>query len=153
MKDYISNRLMKYIENNIKIKNKSVLVVVKGIKVDILKKIKLEKLLSTELEISIQELKKLKGQLLIETISRFQQSTLDIFWCTYEEYLVLDNEILSMYYDIRILKNNLYEKQFPCIYKIDNIEIIEQFLDIDQNIDDEIQNNDNIDIFTEFYGE
>lgn len=152
MKDYISNRLMKYIENNIKIKNKSVLVVVKGIKVDILKKIKLEKLLSTELEISIQELKKLKGQLLIETISRFQQSTLDIFWCTYEEYLVLDNEILSMYYDIRILKNNLYEKQFPCIYKIDNIEIIEQFLDIDQNIDDEIQNNENIDIFTEFYG-
>ena len=152
MGDYILNAFQQYMNNIQNINDRNILIVTKGWEKKYLNQIKLEKFFSISLDISIQELSSLKPKLLIETTERYVNSKdKNIrFWCTYEEYLLLE-EIISMYFDIKIIKNNLYDKQFPCVYSIKKFELIEEFLNGDKYDNQDIKSCD-YDDFTYFYG-
>ena len=154
MENYIMDKFVNFLDGKVSINEKNILMVIKGWSKKDIKEITLDKFLTASIDISIQKLYNLKSQLLVEAIGQYTNniSKPKIFWCTYEEYLLLDNDILSMYFDIKIIKNNLYEKQFPCIYDIEEIDIIEEFLNSDNYTSEEIEKNSNLNIFIEFYG-
>ena len=154
MENYIMDKFVNFLDGKVSINEKNILMVIKGWSKKDIKEITLDKFLTASIDISIQNLYNLKSQLLVEAIGQYTNniSKPKIFWCTYEEYLLLDNDILSMYFDIKIIKNNLYEKQFPCIYDIEEIDIIEEFLNSDNYTSEEIEKNSNLNIFIEYYG-
>lgn len=107
--------------------DKPVLFVLKGFERDFFQNVPAEKLLSIGLDVSIQELKEAKAQLLPEVFQKIGSVAKErMYWCTFEEMITLDAEILSLYFQMIILKNNLYHQTFPCLYSIEKAEELYQ---------------------------
>lgn len=76
----------------------------------------------------------------------------EYFWLTYEE-LILSYDQIKLNFDIKILDNNLYNKQYPYQGLISDIETIftEYFLHVDEAIEN--KKNEEFAQITEFYGD
>ncbi|QUO41812.1 ATP-dependent DNA helicase RecQ [Brevibacillus composti] len=133
--------------------NKPVLLVFKGFQYDFFKGVKLEKLLSLPLSIDITELDNSKAALLPEIFQKIGSIKDQATWCTFEEYLVLGEEILSLYFTIVILVNNIYFKTFPLLYKIpENLRILNTYFQEDVERNDPEQ-DPIYDVFQKYYGD
>lgn len=107
--------------------DKPTLIVLKGFERSFFQETPMEKLLSIGLEITIQELQRAKVKLLPEVFGKIGSGTKeDCYWFTFEEMLTLGPEIVSLYFQVVILKNNLYHRTFPCLYGIEQGEELYQ---------------------------
>lgn len=79
------------------------LVVLKGFQSHFLNEVPFQKLVSTSVEISIQELDRLKVKILPQVFENINLPQTNLFWCTYEELLLIGTEIL-----------NLFQCYYPC---------------------------------------
>lgn len=139
--------------HNLEIKKKShkKLLVFKGFTYEDMKKIPYNKLLSLSMDCSIQELNSSKPISLMEAITKGAKDKESIEWATFEELLMLDWNILKMYFDITVIKNNLYHISFPLVYKIDNITELYSFLSEDEPEENDNGNN-TVSIVKQYYG-
>ncbi|MGZ0086011.1 DEAD/DEAH box helicase [Caldibacillus thermoamylovorans] len=85
-----------------------------------------KKLLSIHLKTSLNTLVESKPALLQELILTTTNPEKNIYWCTYEEFLTIGSDIVSLYFDYYILQNNVYHRKFPLIYDIEGLEEIYQ---------------------------
>ncbi|MED5072669.1 helicase-related protein [Anoxybacillus geothermalis] len=83
-----------------------------------------KKLLSVDLETSLNTLIQSKPSLVQELILNTTSCEKHIYWCTYEEFLIIGSDIISLYFDHYFLQNNVYHRKFPLIYQIDELEEI-----------------------------
>ncbi len=105
---------------------KNILFVFKGFDQSFYNDLSIEKLLSYSTEVSIQQLADSRAHLYPEVFSRISPGQKSVFWVTFEEFITLGRDILSLYFEIIMLKNNLYHQTFPILYPIDNIDEIYQ---------------------------
>ncbi|MBB3870242.1 DEAD/DEAH box helicase [Parageobacillus toebii NBRC 107807] len=132
---------------------KNKLLVLIGFPKDILTKIAVEKLLDINLDISLNQLMESKPIILQELILKTTQHTKNTYWCTYEEFLTVGPEILSLYFDYYIFKNNVYHQKFPLIYAVDGIEeIYEGYFKNDEYSPEEFL-HPSLNILLNFYGD
>jgi ATP-dependent DNA helicase RecQ len=109
-----------------KVTQKNILFVFKGFDQSFYNELTIEKLLSCSTEVSIQQLADSRAYLYPEVFSRISSAQKSVFWVTIEEFITLGRDILSLYFEIIMLKNNLYHQTFPILYPIDNIDEIYQ---------------------------
>lgn len=92
-----------------------------------------------------------KPELLLEATSHVLDKE-SIYWCTFEEYLLLE-EVLRTLYEINCLRNNLYYNKYPYRHNLEDIAIIYQtmFNQDDRQLSDEEQQQ--FEIITKYYGD
>lgn len=133
--------------------NKPALLVFKGFDSLFFQGIELEKLLSLSTTVDITELDNSKAALLPEVFQKLGSIQGKATWCTYEEYLVLGHDVLSLYYTIIILKNNIYCKTYPCLYNIpENRRLLDTYFNEDVERTDPDQ-DPIFDVFQKYYGD
>src|SRR5690606_17716504 len=94
-----------------------------------------------------------KAALLPEVFQKLGSIQGKATWCTYEEYLVLGHDVLSLYYTIIILKNNIYCKTYPCLYNIpENRRLLDTYFNEDVERTDPDQ-DPIFDVFQKYYGD
>lgn len=133
--------------------SKTPLLVFKGFPHYLLEKVDLEKLVTLPVTIDLYRLHTEKPKLLQEVIMKTASNPGNALWCTFEEFLSIGAPILSMYFEVKVFKNNVYHQFYPCTYSVQKIE--ELYSEIFEN--DEFLNDDDFDhpsfsIFTEYYG-
>lgn len=87
--------------------------------------------------------------ILMEVSQRLGQK-LDYYWCTMEEYQFYIDGTFSNFFSISFVFNNLYYRQFPLHYELEEIESLTDIFSVD---DEYIPDNlaDTFDFFTKFY--
>lgn len=96
-------------------------------------------------------LDELKSQVLFSTF-KVISSEEKVFWMTYEE-LIIAYETIKNNFDIKVVENNIFNKNFPHDGTIDNIKIVyESYF---YNVEDEIKEENSIEYSSiiEFYGD
>lgn len=116
MTELIKKSLDKYVSGIENTPGKSTLIVLKGWFKDDLGSIDIPRLFDKPLNITIQELFDSKPELLVSAVSKLSTNPV-VIWCTYEEYMLLE-DTLSMFYNVRIVRNNIFYKTYPSIYAI-----------------------------------
>jgi ATP-dependent DNA helicase RecQ len=92
---------------------------------------------------------KMDPKILMEVSQRLTHG-LDSYWCTMEEYQFFIQDTFSNFFSISFIFNNLYYRQFPLFYEINEINrLIDIFLVDDENIPEDL--SDTFDFFTKFY--
>ena len=128
------------------------LIVMKGFWKENLIEISSYKLFSNTLDCTVIELNESKQSLFLEATQIYSNRESNIYWCTFEEYLTLNSEFLNAFYDIKILKNNLFYQTFPNIYKIQNPDkILSYYEEIDLDFDNDAD-IEAIKIYQGYYG-
>lgn len=109
------------------------------------------KLYSNEPNIALEDLEKREREMLEEVVLSNKDDE-GYYWCTYEEYLLNEN-ILSMYFNVYCVKNNLYDKLFPYQDTIKNIEYVYEniYKSDDEEIDESIEVN-TLSLVSKYYG-
>lgn len=109
------------------------------------------KLLKSPVYIDIDDLENNQTPTAI-TKELFSKDNKKLYWITYEEF-VKTNKYISLYSEIIILNNNLYNKSFPYNNTIKDIEkwYNEFFLKEDKNIKNEYKQK--YDLITKYYGD
>jgi len=134
---------------------KPILMVFKGFTWDFYDKLQLlyEKLFNLPLTIDIIQLHQSKSRLLPELFQRISQIQGRPVWCTLEEYLVVGEDILSLYFKIVLLENNVFYKTFPSLYNIPECQrLLETYFS--DEVDSQGPEQDPIfDVFQRFYGD
>lgn len=141
-----SEAINKFIDSN-----KSTLVVFEGFSTDELIH-EPEKLFSVPITAKINELITIKKEMLIEAIDQRNQIN-KIFWCTFEEYITVNNDIsLNNFYSIIILRNNLYDSLFP--YNETLQDIFTSYKELYEYDDDELSGaqQEQLNIISRYYG-
>ncbi|KLI02005.1 hypothetical protein SINU_10425, partial [Sporolactobacillus inulinus CASD] len=70
---------------------------------------------------TISDLIAARNELLIEVIDKRSQQN-NMSWCTFEEYITVTKEIgIGNFYSVIILKNNLYDSQYPYDQTLESI--------------------------------
>jgi len=151
---YNVNKLVnKHLDNIDRPQNKPILLVFKGFQSDFFQELDLKKLLSLPLTIDIMELDNSKAALLPEVFQTLSSIKERATWCTLEEYLVLGKDILSLYFTIVILENNIYCKTYPCLYNIpENQRLLDTYFKEDVERKDPDQ-DPIFDVFQKYYGD
>lgn len=142
---------------------KPLLLVFKGFSAAFLKQLPYDKLLSLPLTIDIVELDRAKAAMLPEVIGKLTQlPQSQPIWCTLEEYKMVGNDVLSLYFRTVVFENNLYYRTYPCLYRIPKREwLLTKYFSEDGGItpdDDEHRSSDKahddyLSIFHNYYGE
>jgi ATP-dependent DNA helicase RecQ len=133
-------------------KTKPILLVMKGFSNSLLSSIEINKLINFPLGGNLNELSNSKATLLPEVLQKALSENPQITWCTFEEYLTIGEEILTLYFDINIFKNNLYHKTFPLNYKISGLdELYNDYFKNDDILDKEYD-HPSFKLFTSYYG-
>jgi len=133
--------------------DKPILLIFKGFQQDFFQQLNFEKLVSLPTTVDIRELYNSKATLLPELFKKLALIDKKVTWCTVEEYLVLGEDILSLYFTTVILENNIYCKTYPCLY---NIPEKHRLLDTYFKEEVEIKEPDQdevFEIFQRFYGD
>ncbi|WP_123043466.1 DEAD/DEAH box helicase [Cohnella candidum] len=129
---------------------KPVLLVFKGFTQDFYKEISIPKLLTIPITVDIVTLNNAKAGMLPEIFTKTQG---EAYWCTFEEYLVLGQEILALYFSIKQIANNIYCKTFPSPYFIPDANRLYETYYSD-NVDLNGKDDDSLhEIFQKFYGD
>lgn len=152
MEIYISSDLDRFL--NAPENTKPKLLVFKGFEQKFLKRLSYPKLFDTDYNYSLNELLENKVHMLPMIFMKFNDfSSNDIHWCTFEEYITVnDNELLSMYFNIAIVQNNFYNQIYPLQYDFKNLkEIYEEFYENEEYLADE-DLPIGLDILSKFYG-
>lgn len=123
------------------------LFVLKGFDFLMLMEVKEYKLMDVGIEISIQQLDASKAMLLPQLFNKTDQW----YWCTYEEYLLIGEELLQLYYSVETIYNNLYHHTFLTTYKIEVNNGIWELL-LDEEAEDELVENDQLSLIYRYYG-
>ncbi|WP_078544799.1 DEAD/DEAH box helicase [Litchfieldia alkalitelluris] len=136
--------------------SKNILLVFKGFSREFLTNIEeADKLISLPVNSTLEILHGSKAQLLPEVFTKLPVQTGAVYWCTYEEFLTLGaNEMLSLYSEIVIIKNNIFHKTFPALYEVQNMEELfnTHFKDMDEYIEDESE-HPSFSVFSSYYGD
>lgn len=127
------------------------LIVFKGFSRSFLKQVPYEKLLKISLNCSIQQLDNSKKDALLEAISKGAGTSNTLVWCTFEELIMLDWSIINLYFEIKVVKNNLYHLTFPSVYDIENINSMYTFLSEDEPEEDD-NGNEQVSLIQKYYG-
>ncbi len=129
--------------------DKNQLIVFKGFPSKWLTDLKIKKLFSSGLDVSLEELNNSKTTLITEAVMNFNQSP-GVYWCTFEELATVSTMTIEPFSKVTIVNNNLYQHYYPLNYEIHNIDSIysEYFDEIDKHsqVPDEIQ------YITTYYG-
>lgn len=128
---------------------KPFLFVLKGFNNEDFQQIQDYKLIDAPTTISIQELDHIKPTLIPQLFSRVRST--EFSWCTFEEYLLLGEELLQLYYTIRVIRNNLFHRTFPTVYRIEATERIWDLLG-DEDLDMKDNEEDEISLIYRYYG-
>ncbi len=96
--------------------NKAAVAVLKGFVAETLSSLDVPKLVGSPMGIPLVELHTAQAELVMDVIPTLHES-LELFWCTYEEYIVL-SPVLSMYADVSVILNNLYGHLYPLNYQL-----------------------------------
>lgn len=127
------------------------LYVYKGFDEGFYKDINHEKLFSVPISVEITELDHSKAKMLPEIFEKINKGN-QSFWCTYEEYLVIGEDIFPLYFDVQIMDNNLFHRCFPMLYEVpDKERLVDTFFD-EEDVDNEYSEDDKISIIQKYYG-
>lgn len=118
-----------------------------------LNQLEIEKLLSIPLSVDLIYLDQSKAIMLQEVIGRLPELGGRIVWCTLEEYNMLGNDILSLYFNVCIFRNNLFYKTFPCLYEIPEKDRLLETYFSDDVSEDGPEKDVVYDVFLKYYGE
>jgi ATP-dependent DNA helicase RecQ len=132
---------------------KPFLLVCKGFSAQELLTLQFEKLISLPLSIDIMHLDNSKAAMLPEVIMKRSTQQEQPVWCTFEEFLMLGQEILQLYFTIVVLYNNLYHQAFPALYEIpDKERLIETYFG--EDISELDTKQDSVyEVFQKYYGD
>ncbi|MCF8011249.1 MAG: DEAD/DEAH box helicase [Clostridiales bacterium] len=140
--------------DNITINDRPILIVFKGFTLSFYENITFEKLLYISLNTNLIELDNSKATLLPEFFQRIDRLKVDnIFWCTFEEYLILGEDILKLYFTTTILENNIFHKTFPCIYEIPESHRLKETYFDEEVVDIESEEDPVYEVFRKYYGD
>ncbi|PEI74635.1 DEAD/DEAH box helicase [Bacillus wiedmannii] len=145
--------LQQHVENIKTTSMKACLIVFKGFDMKFLEEVHIEKLLAQNYNYSLSILNDNKAMILPEVFTKVPHvKKEDCYWCTFEEYTCIGKDMISIYFDIKIIKNNIYNNIFPSLYTIAEIEsLYADFYDNDEYIDDENM-PPSLQLFSEYYG-
>jgi ATP-dependent DNA helicase RecQ len=147
--EIIDDKIQKIKENSSKIP----LIVLKGFSKTWLNKMTPEKLIDLPLDIDLHRLEEEKPKLLQEVITKTTLGTGKVYWCTFEEYICIGEQILSIYFDVEVYKNNIYHNTFPCTYEVNGIEeLFEEYFDNEEYFNDDEFDHPSMQLFTQYYG-
>lgn len=150
---YNFDELIQFHLDNTTKDNKPILVVFKGFGLDFYEKINLEKLFSLSLTVDLLTLDQSKASLLPEVFMKLSQLQGRESWCTYEEYIVLGDDILNLYFNTIIMGNNLFHKTYPCLYPIpESDRLLETYFSEDVQYTGQEQDPIH-DVFQKYYGD
>lgn len=105
-----------------RIQDKPILVVFKGFELEFYSRVSLDKLLDLSIDIDIVELDNSKVTLLPKVFQRLSSIQGKTTWCSIEEYLLLTNDIIDLYFTVIFIENNIYCKTYPSLYSIPEAE-------------------------------
>lgn len=141
MYNKFNHYLNKYIENQ-ENKDKSILLAFKGFPNNWLSDLHIKKLFSSKLNIDLTQLGANKNALAAEAIFKLSEGN-KLYWCTIEELLTVSQAVIENFYEIHIIKNNLFQHHFPLNYHIENLNNLYEnyYLDMEDHIElpEEIQ--------------
>jgi len=127
------------------------LYVYKGFSKEFLNEIQKDKLFSVPFTIEITDLDQSKARMLPEIFEKINGAG-QVFWCTYEEFLLIGEDILSLYFNIEIIENNLFHKCYPMIYEIPSKErLLNTFYD-EETIEPEFDDDQVLSVVQKYYG-
>ncbi|WP_217645016.1 DEAD/DEAH box helicase [Thermoflavimicrobium dichotomicum] len=154
MTDRMLNQLHEHMERFRSRQTKEkLLIIFQGFDETFLTTLPYKKLVSAPLNQSIQALAQAKANLLPEVFQVIGNPDPSIYWATYEEYITLGKEtILPLYFDLLFLRNNLFDKMYPCCYQIENDKLMRQYLETNEYLSDE-EMPEGIHNVLEYYGE
>lgn len=130
---------IKNILDNIKIKSKKTIVVLKGFKFEDIQQLENKFFINwNKIIINNDNIEALKEQVLLSAVEALQSKN-DIFWMTFEE-LIVSYEAIKNNFDIKILENNIYNKKIPFDNTIFDINRV--YKTYFYNVEDEIKDED-----------
>jgi ATP-dependent DNA helicase RecQ len=129
--------------------DKNQLIVFKGFPSKWLSDLKIKKLFSSKLDVSLEELNNSKTTLITEAVINFNQAP-GVYWCNFEELATVSTTTIEPFCTVTIVNNNLYQHHYPLNYKINNVETI--YSDYFDEIDKHCQIPDEIQYITTYYG-
>jgi ATP-dependent DNA helicase RecQ len=132
-------------------RERPLLLVLKGFSREFLGSTGIEKLTSLPVGISLEQLHEGKQSALREIVNRFGNNSDQVFWTTYEEYEVIGDQVVSAFCDILILNNNVYDRTYPCLYPVADMDDLYEthFAEEDVEVVDE---HPSFDRFSQVYG-
>ncbi|MCR2807725.1 DEAD/DEAH box helicase [Paenibacillus soyae] len=145
------NRIEQDLERLKQESNQKVLFVFKGFSSTFFESMPLRKLIPHSVTMAIHDLDQAKASILPEMFQALQQID-QAAWCTYEEYLVIGKEVLSLYFSIVIYENNVYHRTFPCLYSISASERLFATYFEDENSTEEPEQDPEFEVFQKYYG-
>ncbi|MGG4489732.1 DEAD/DEAH box helicase [Metabacillus idriensis] len=147
--DEILNKKMDRLQQ---VATKMPLIVLKGFPKSWLKSIGITKLVGVPLDIDLHQLNEEKPRLLQEVIVKTAEGQKEGYWCTYEEYAAIGDQILSLYFEIEIFKNNIFHNVFPCSYLVEGMDsLFANYFDNEEYVSED-DRHPSFTLFTEFYG-
>ncbi|MGG5795914.1 DEAD/DEAH box helicase [Bacillus nitratireducens] len=120
--------------------SKPVLLVYKGFNKSYIEKVPFTKLIDGYCDFSLNLLWNNKIQMLPSIFMKVPSLTNeDVQWCTYEEFITVnENDMLSMYFEIIVIQNNLYHQIYPILYTFDDLEtVFNEFYANEEYVSDE----------------
>lgn len=128
---------------------KPILVVFKGFPQSFFLTIQDNKLLDAPLTLSIQELDSRKAALIPQLF--LNKVSNQYYWCTFEEYTVVGEELLKLYYTVLTFANNLFDHTYPALYSLsDDVRTLQSLSEDEPERDD--NGDEQVGLLFRFYG-
>ncbi|MFS0819188.1 DEAD/DEAH box helicase [Lysinibacillus sp. 1P01SD] len=134
--------------------SKPVLLVYKGFNKSFIEKVPFTKLIDGYCDFSLNLLWDNKIQMLPSIFMKVPSLTnRDVQWCTYEEFITVnENNMLSLYFEIIIVQNNLYHQIYPILYTFDGLEtVFNEFYANEEYVSDE-DLPESLELVSKYYG-
>lgn len=151
------NTIEQLIKENIELLHegtgKPYLLVFRGFGSSFYKELNLDKLLSLPLSVDIITLDNSKVAVLPEVFQRLAQIGGQTTWCTFEEYMLLGNELVSLYFEPVLFQNNIFYKTYPCLYEIPEKHRLHDTYFKEDALGNGPDQDPEFDIFQKYYGD